>query len=466
MTISRATPGVATPLVHPFGTRIRTAAVVSIALAALAAGGIADGDRAVAAGSSITSVAPDAVPFYVVQPSVNGEPEFLFAIAQRFLGDGNRFEEIFALNEGRPQPDGSAMTVATSLNPGWILQLPGDAQGDGLQFGPIAGAVPSNVEISTPIPTPQPELPVTPPVEEAGPVAEAPAEEPQTESAAFPVGLLVAALFALAALGAAGAYLWLRKRKSPLSTSRPNAVANDGSSSWTIDSALKIVTAACDREQIAFPGLYLVTVDATSIHLLLSTPSAKPPEGWTASSDGRTWSATLAYLQTQSVPAESNGQFSGLATLGTTDTGRVLLDFDMARGAVTVEGAAAAVSDVVESWLTQLTGSPWSGSPQVARLFAHGTAQQEGIDDFLARVDQAEHGIAVVEETPTRAQGEAIRALYSSPDFRWIVIVKGGLASASWKFAVRDGLLTSGFLPDIHHNASAGSRPAATVAAS
>jgi len=466
MTISRATTGVATSTARPpFTKRIRVAAALTIVVGCTVFG-FAEADRAVATSSSTAQAAPDSVLFYVVQPSVNGEPEFLFAIAQRFLGDGNRFNEIFALNEGRPQPDGSAMTVATSLNPGWILQLPDDAQGDGLQFGPVEGAAPPQ-EVAAPLPstTPEAAVPTASPVEQpadAQPPA-ADSQEPGASSDGVPVGAVVAVVAVVVALAAAGVYFWLRRRKSRASGARPSFVANDGSSAWTIDSALKIVTAACADDHISFPGLYLVTVDATSIHLLLSTPSAQAPAGWAASADGRTWSASLAYLQTQQVPSVSNAQFSGLVTLGTTDTGRLLLDFANARGVVTVEGPSSAVADVVDGWLTQLAGSPWSGTPQIARLSAGTNGEQETVDDFVARVDRSEKGVAVIDGAPMRAQGDAIRALSATDG--WIVIVAGPFAGASWKFSARDGLLSSGFLPDIHYTATAGDRsPAAANA--
>jgi len=468
MTISRATTGVATYTARPPFTKwIRVAATV-IMVVGCAVFDFAAADRAVATASSSAQAAPDSVPFYVVQPSVNGEPEFLFAIAQRFLGDGNRFNEIFVLNEGRPQPDGSAMTVATSLNPGWILQLPDDAQGEGLQFGPVEGAAPPQEIVATPLPsaTPEAAVPTASPAEEPTADAQPPAADSQGPSVSadgLPVGAVVAVVAVVVTLAAAGVYFWLGRRKGRASGARSSFVANDGSSAWTIDSALKIVTAACADDHVSFPGLYLVTVDATSIHLLLSTPSAQAPAGWVASADGRTWSASLAYLQTQQVPAVSNEQFSGLATLGTTDTGRLLLDFANARGVVTVEGSSSAVSDVVDGWLTQFTGSPWSGTPQIARLSAGATGEQETVDDFVARVDRSEKGVAVINGAPTRAQGDAIRALSATDG--WIVIVAGPFASASWKFSARDGLLSSGFLPDIHYTPTAGDRSSAAAPA-
>src|SRR4029077_11990341 len=44
-----------------------------------------------------------------------------------------RYREIFELNAGRLQPDGSRLTIASLIRPGWILRLPRDAHGPGIR---------------------------------------------------------------------------------------------------------------------------------------------------------------------------------------------------------------------------------------------------------------------------------------------------------------------------------------------
>ncbi|WP_326557876.1 LysM peptidoglycan-binding domain-containing protein [Micromonospora sp. NBC_01796] len=86
-----------------------------------------------AAGSS-PSVAPGGR-YYVVGPGTAGQKEYLYGIAVQTLGDGNRFREIIELNRDRPQPDGGRLTDPLDLRPGWILLLPPDAKGAGVQVG-------------------------------------------------------------------------------------------------------------------------------------------------------------------------------------------------------------------------------------------------------------------------------------------------------------------------------------------
>src|SRR5262249_11934319 len=70
---------------------------------------------------------------YVVQPPEGRYHESLWEIAQNHLGDGRRYREIFELNAGRLQPDGSRLTIASLIRPGWILRMPGDAHGPGIR---------------------------------------------------------------------------------------------------------------------------------------------------------------------------------------------------------------------------------------------------------------------------------------------------------------------------------------------
>ncbi|MFJ6197318.1 hypothetical protein [Micromonospora sp. NPDC092111] len=95
--------------------------------------------------------------YYVVGPPVDGQREYLYAIALRTLGNGNRFREIVQLNEGRTQPDGETFTDGLVLRPGWLLVLPRDAKGQGVRIGrlPTTGArTPRPPGPSTPTPSP------------------------------------------------------------------------------------------------------------------------------------------------------------------------------------------------------------------------------------------------------------------------------------------------------------------------
>src|SRR5207249_4929931 len=88
---------------------------------------------AVSAGLSPVSTPPGrAVKQYVVMPPQGRHHDSLWDIAERFLGSGVRYREIFELNKGRLQPDGDRLTLENLIRPGWTLILPADARGEEL----------------------------------------------------------------------------------------------------------------------------------------------------------------------------------------------------------------------------------------------------------------------------------------------------------------------------------------------
>jgi hypothetical protein len=75
------------------------------------------------------------VKYYQVTSSYQGAPENLSEISNRFLGTTSRTAELFVLNVGRKQPDGSSLSDPAVLHAGWVLVLPWDAVGAGVQHG-------------------------------------------------------------------------------------------------------------------------------------------------------------------------------------------------------------------------------------------------------------------------------------------------------------------------------------------
>jgi hypothetical protein len=66
---------------------------------------------------------------YRVHPPAGRHHESLWEIAEKCLGDGRRYREIYHLNKGHQQPDGAQLTIASLIRPGWILEMPADAVG-------------------------------------------------------------------------------------------------------------------------------------------------------------------------------------------------------------------------------------------------------------------------------------------------------------------------------------------------
>ncbi|MFG2089305.1 BTAD domain-containing putative transcriptional regulator [Spirillospora sp. NPDC048824] len=131
---------------------------------------------------------------YRVQPPEGRHHESLWEIAEKCLGEGRRYKEIFALNKGHIQPDGTRLTIASLIRPGWILEMPADAKGakvipagdldEYFRYGHAVPDKPEKPREPAPAPEPAPEAepkpqqPAPPPVSQP-PVTQAPPTAPQ-----------------------------------------------------------------------------------------------------------------------------------------------------------------------------------------------------------------------------------------------------------------------------------------------
>jgi len=387
-------------------------------LAGARAGGAASGVDAAVRLVAAPVEEGEPVKFYRVRDSFNGEPEFLFAIAERFLGDGERNSEIFALNQGRLQPDGRRMTDPAVIEPGWILELPPDAEGRGVTFGPI----PTITADPSPAVVPQPGV-ANPTVPDNGAAASwAPWLTPVAIGstvllAALIVGLLLVRRqrgapasgtgrtpishapaagnsrrgpararlsssgpggrggrgadrnpLPVAGTGATGASppgLLARLRRPGQRLPPGYASQFDTAAAWTLDRALRVLATACQQAQRPFPKLYAVNLDAERTELRLTAPDIRPPDPWSSAENGRSWTASLRELQSAPVDLHVAVPNSRLVTLGTADGTRVLLDLGQAGGVIAVDGPGKAVRALGLVWAAELAASPWSDQVRV-----------------------------------------------------------------------------------------------------
>ncbi|MYW90485.1 transcriptional regulator [Amycolatopsis rubida] len=82
-----------------------------------------------------------------VRSPEHGVHDSLWRVAQRCLGDGNRWPEIWKLNRGATQADGTVFTTPSLVQPGWQLRLPA--------LAPVSTEPPPVVEHRAPHDPPQ-----------------------------------------------------------------------------------------------------------------------------------------------------------------------------------------------------------------------------------------------------------------------------------------------------------------------
>ncbi|GAB2645062.1 hypothetical protein [Kribbella swartbergensis] len=72
------------------------------------------------------------VKYTEVRPPQGRNYDCLWDIAERYLGEGRRYKEIYELNKNKLQPDGRRLTNPDLILPGWQVRLPADAKGPGV----------------------------------------------------------------------------------------------------------------------------------------------------------------------------------------------------------------------------------------------------------------------------------------------------------------------------------------------
>jgi DNA-binding SARP family transcriptional activator len=156
------------------------------------------------------------------------EGDSLWRIADRELGDGHRWREIFAANQGRRMSDGQLLADGGLILPGWQLLLPAppDQPPSSAPEPPAAAPTPATrPEPPTPPPTPPPASASTPGGTEPTTPAVTPDEDQQAgrrDIVELPSGSMVGLSLAVgiaAALAVAG--LRRRRRRRPLWPATP-----------------------------------------------------------------------------------------------------------------------------------------------------------------------------------------------------------------------------------------------------
>lgn len=326
---------------------------------------------------------------YIVKAPKNGYHDNLWDIAERHLGEGTRYKEIYELNKDKIQLDGRKLELSRLIQPGWQLAMPSDAVG--LERRPVEQA------------------PATPaPVGSQGGGSEAgsgggaggvdaSATQSESDTTAWWMG---AGLLASGLLGALAVARRRRPGTEPDEDARATEadlrLAADPERAARLDAVLRQLAFACAQTGVEVPSAYAAVVgqDSVELHLAPAVPEAVP--GWEAVDDGALWRSTedLAVLEAPDVdPA-----YPSLVSLGVDGHGRdVLVDLASSGGLITIGGDLHVSSEVVTSLALQAAVSPWSRS---VRVLASGLPSAvSDVAERIAIVPDVEAAAAELEAT-------------------------------------------------------------------
>jgi hypothetical protein len=315
---------------------------------------------------------PAAEKRYVVQPPAGRHHESLWEIAQRHLGDGRRYRELFELNKDRVQADGSKLTIASLIRPGWVLHMPGDAFGPGIEtvgahnghgHGAEGGADATLRSVEKILETP------------AG-ATHHQAAPGQQQTARWPYELASAGLLAAGVLAALGRrrreVLWQRAFGRRLTAPEGDAalaeealrLGADDPAVQLLDTSLRQLSAALAASGKPLPTVFAAHLGEEHLDLWVAPPDQSPPRPWQAVDDGQVW--RMPAVAAMSVePAEALAPYPGLVSLGMNDTGRIMVDLEVAHGLIAVRGPAETVRAALAAMAVELVTNRWSDRMRV-----------------------------------------------------------------------------------------------------
>ncbi|OON78402.1 BTAD domain-containing putative transcriptional regulator [Streptomyces tsukubensis] len=358
-----------------------------------------------------------ATKFYRIQPPEGRHHDSLWEISQRHLDDGRRYKEIYALNKDRVQPDGSKLSEASLIRPGWIMEMPADAHGGELvetpddspkaAEGTTRGVPRVSEELSKQITdyartggqergqdhrdaaagqrgdhdTSRFTLPAqkpAPAAEHAGTPSASAGESGDGGGFGLPEALLGAPLLAAGLLGALG-----RRRRNTLWQSAMGAVGGrrdmesppptgsaadvqdallvgaDPEGVTRLDRSLRGLAAALAAESRALPTVYAAWLSNGDLHLQLAQPAGRPPAPWQLGQDQTFWMLSRADAEAYE-EVDTAAPFPGLVSLGTLDDSRLLLNLEAVPGIVSLSGTREDRHAVFSSVAAELATNGWS----------------------------------------------------------------------------------------------------------
>jgi hypothetical protein len=394
---------------------------------------------------------------YVVKPR-----DDLWRLAERHLGAGHRWRELFTLNEGRPQPNGDALRRPNLIRPGWVLAFPADAvelTADEPPPGPDpARTTPVPVEPATlemaaeaateacsqiitpnavsalPQPTAPPSAPASPEPEHSTPQRQghdpssetaSPAGTPQGGAPGVMVGLVAASLVATGLVATIDRLRRAQQRRRPrgrqirmpaaevVPTEIAARRAAAGSSADRLDLALRAFSRCAANRRGGLPRVSTVQVGDAGIEILLTAALDAPAEPFTIRAGGQVWTLPPDVAQEDLVQAAGDvgAPIPALASIGALGSSAVLIDLE-AVGTTALTGDPDTVRHAFRSLVLELATSAWADTLDLVVVADDPDAL--GTIDRVRVVASIDHVLAEIEATAAGLSDALVATLAST----------------------------------------------------
>jgi len=360
------------------------------------------------------------------------------------------------------QPDGSRLTDADLIRPGWQMVLPADAHGPDVRvLATTPGSVPGGGHALrggggalTDSATRSHVDHVSDPATQSGPLGD----------------LLLGGGLVLA-----GVVTALTARRGPFGTPSDDEgalrlAANPGRASF-LDRALRILAETRTAQDLPMPDVSVVYVDDNQVIAHVVGDVAAPAHPWRAAPDGKSW--TVGATALDGLAATAPAPYPALVNIATSHGFDVLIDLEYASGLIAVGGDTSVGREVVMSSVVDLATHPWSDNVEVTMVgfgddisevapdrIRSTTDLDEALSRIEAQVGQASSLLArlgvsgvltgrgtarhpelmprvlVTSAPPTAEQTQRIRAISSGGRTAFAAVCLGDAPGARWRFAV------------------------------
>ncbi|MEV4801986.1 BTAD domain-containing putative transcriptional regulator [Nonomuraea sp. NPDC049421] len=391
---------------------------------------------------------------YVVQPPHGRHHESLWEIAEKCLGDGRRYHEIYRLNQAKEQPDGTRLKMADLIRPGWVLDMPDDARNahivpadqpreKTLREHPGRAQVERELPKKAPGKHSKPEAAQEQRRDQRPEQRQERQEQRQGRQEQQPViqesrdGDLVDYL-AAASLAAAGLLFVLAgKRREQLwrrvfgrRIARPHddaaqaevalRLGSDAPGARVLDVGLRMLGAELAARRRTPPTVYGAHLSPRTLDLWIHPPDPDPPAPWIAVDGGQVWRLPAHEGRLLPDPPDrghAGAPYPGLVSIGTDDGGRVLIDLEAAQGLINVRGAQTTAA--LAALAVELATNRWSDRMRItlvgfgAELTAIAPGRIRAVGGLAEVLPELEAGAAPRTEVLTgRITGSPRRAHY------------------------------------------------------
>jgi hypothetical protein len=379
--------------------------------------------------------------YYIVRPPVGRYHESLWEIAQNHLGNGRRYVEIYELNKDRVQADGTKLTIASLIRPGWVLQMPADAHGPGIHVSNAAdepdriasyldhggardaehdhGAARQPGRDGHDLTSRHaPPLSVQGPAQPHGIHRDVPVASAQSPADGIPMRELAAAsLLAAGLLVALGRrrreQLWRRAFGSRMAA--PEGAAGQAevairlgaseAGARLLDASLRQLAAGLAAAGRTPPTVFLAHLTDERLSLWVAPPDANPPSPWSSAQDGEVWYLPVTgRALDRGQPGGALAPFPGLVSVGTDSTGRVLVDLEASYGIVAISGPQPRVAEALAAMAVELATNRWSDRMELVLVGFGDELTLLAPDRVTAKATLAE-ALPLLEERAARVGG-------------------------------------------------------------